>query len=896
MELSLELRQILSVSFSDAKIAHHEFFTPEHVLRSALAFTSVRSVIELCGADVAAIRTHVNEYIKKNVPIAVTQLDARRVAEPIETQGFQEVMNRAVYHCAACDKPILDITDVLVSMMEETRSYCAYSLRMGGVDKLQLLEAISIKRNMYIDEYDVNGEGKDIESDKELFEQDEIPQDDAQKKFVPGMQPTDERHNTDGAKSVKKTALEKFCVELVAEAQSGSLDALIGREDELERTVQILCRRTKNNPLYVGDAGVGKTAIANGLALRIADGNVPEMLQGFSIYSLDMGLVVAGTKYRGDFEDRLRKITDELMKKQNAILFIDEIHMIMGAGAGGNSTMDAANLLKPVLTSGKIRCIGSTTHEEYAKHFEKDRALARRFQKIDIAEPSSKDTLLILQGLRERYESYHGVVYSDDALKAAVDLAVQYVPDKRLPDKAIDIIDEAGAYCKITAKSRLNDVAHHEHDVRTSVDAHNAAGEQFDGTATAYAKVHADARSTTAHNARAHAEEYAGEQFNNSEFAQERPTVSTEIIKMVTAKMARVPLETVTNDEKDKLRELENTMCAEIFGQDAAVRLVSKAVKKARAGFNNPEKPEASFLFVGPTGVGKTELARSLSRILSEPLLRYDMSEYQEEYAISRLIGSAPGYVGYEEGGQLTEVVRKNPHAIVLFDEIEKAHQKIYNVLLQVMDYGFLTDNQGRKADFRNCIIIMTSNAGARDMEKGAIGFGADDLLGSDDWQSSSLREAVEKTFTPEFRNRLDAVVTFAHLGKDIVKSIAQKETGKLASRLAAKNVTLTVTPRALDYLAEKGYSREFGARNMARTVEEEIASPLTDEVLFGKLADGGNVTADVQSEQRQDACNTAGNHTSARNAAAVHTIGQHADDVFLSNANLHITFTYGTR
>lgn len=843
MEISLELRHILSVSFSDAKNAHHEFFTPEHVLRSALAFTSVRDVIELSGADVAFIHAHVNEYIEKNVPVAVVQENAAHLADPIESQGFQAVMNRAVYHCASSDKPFLDITDVLVSMMEEERNYCSYLLRIGGVDKLRLLEAISAK---YIDEEDGLYESKDIESNKELFEQDEPQHDDEQKKFVPGMQPSDEQRNADRAKSAKKTALEKFCVELVVEAQNGKLDALIGREDELERTVQILCRRTKNNPLYVGDAGVGKTAIANGLALRIADGNVPEALQGFSIYSLDMGLVVAGTKYRGDFEDRLRKITDELMKKQNAILFIDEIHMIMGAGAGGNSTMDAANLLKPVLTSGKIRCIGSTTHEEYAKHFEKDRALARRFQKIDIREPSVEDTLLILQGLRERYEAYHGVAYGDDALKMAIDLSVQYMPDKRLPDKAIDIIDEAGAYSKITAKNRLRDVAQNERNAKTRVDARNVAVEQCSDDTTAHAK----------------------EQSCDSECVHERPAVSTEIIKMVTAKMARVPLETVTNDEKEKLRELENAMRSEIFGQDAAVTLVSKAVKKARAGFNNPEKPEASFLFVGPTGVGKTELARSLSRILSEPLLRYDMSEYQEEYAISRLIGSAPGYVGYEEGGQLTEDVRKNPHAIVLFDEIEKAHQKIYNVLLQVMDYGFLTDNQGRKADFRNCIIIMTSNAGARDMEKGAIGFGADDIANNNDWQSSSLREAVEKTFTPEFRNRLDAVVTFAHLGKDIVKNIAQKETGKLALRLAAKNVTLAVTPRALDYLAEKGYSREFGARNMARTVEEEIASPLTDEVLFGKLAEGGTVVADVQDEQESGA----------------------------RNANLRIMFAYGTR
>ena len=782
MEISPQLRKILSVSFSDAKYARHEFFTPEHLLSSALAFDSVRDLLESCGADVATIRDYVNEYIKKNVPVSAVQGNGQS-AEPVETQGFQEVMNRAVFHCASSDKQILDITDVLVSMTEEKRNYCAYSLRMGGVDTLRLIEAI--------------GEAK-LTDENQFFSD----PGDAQQKFMPGMQTADDARQ-ESPRGTKPTALEKFCVDLTDEARRGKIDSLIGRTEEIDRTIQILCRRTKNNPLYVGDAGVGKTAIANGLALKIAQNKVPDAINNFSIYSLDMGLLLAGTKFRGDFEDRLRKITDELMKKKHAILFIDEIHMIMGAGTSGNSTMDAANLLKPVLSSGKIRCIGSTTHEEYAKNFEKDRALARRFQKIDIKEPSPEDTLSILKGLRERYESYHGVTYSDTALKAAVDLSVQYLPDRRLPDKAIDIIDEAGSYMKIKAKggfARMREASAPESDA-------------------------------------AHTQEAA-----RTNALSKKSVVSTSVIKMVTAKMARVPLESVTSGEKEKLRDLADTMRSEIFGQDEAITAVTKAVKRSRAGFNNPERPEASFLFVGPTGVGKTELARSLSRTLGETLLRYDMSEYQEEYTVSRLIGSAPGYVGYEEGGQLTEDVRKNPHSIVLFDEIEKAHPKIYNVLLQVMDYGFLTDNQGRKADFRNCIIIMTSNAGARDMEKSKVGFGAGDAADEND----SLREAVEKAFSPEFRNRLDGVIAFSHLGKEIVDDIAKKEVAKLAVRLAQKKVKLETTPRAIAYLSEKGYSREFGARNMARTVEEKIASPLTDEVLFGKLSAGGEVRVDV--------------------------------------------------
>jgi ATP-dependent Clp protease ATP-binding subunit ClpA len=810
MEISQQLKKILSISFSDAKSSHHEFFTPEHILKTALQFDSVCGLLEASGADIATIRDTIDEYLKKQVPIAAVQTENSQISEPVETQGFQEVMNRAVYHCATSDKRVLDITDVLVSMMEEKKNYCSYSLRIGGLDRMRLLEVISAMKGSDNTNPFSDSPGDDTEN---------AP--DAPQKFVPGMQTSGESSQQDNAKNAKKTALEKYCVDLTEEARQGRLDVLIGREEELDRSIQILCRRSKNNPLYVGDAGVGKTAIANGLALRIAEGKVPDAIDDFSIYSLDMGLLLAGTKFRGDFEDRLRKITDELMKKQRAILFIDEIHMIMGAGTTGSSTMDAANLLKPVLSTGRIRCIGSTTYEEYAKNFEKDRALARRFQKIDIREPSSEETLLILKGLRSKYERFHGVVYSDAAVKAAVDLSVQYLPDRRLPDKAIDIIDEAGSYIKIKNKGGFR--------------GHG----RFPGSPAVITDEMRKELSPAEINEKV-----------SEEAAKKHPVVSMTAIRMVTAKMARVPLESVTGTEKEMLRSIEKTMHEEIFGQDDAVSSVAKAVKRARAGFGNPDKPEANFLFVGPTGVGKTELARSLARILGEPLLRYDMSEYQEEYTVSRLIGSAPGYVGYEEGGQLTEDVRKNPHAVILFDEIEKAHQKIYNVLLQVMDYGFLTDNQGRKADFRRCIIIMTSNAGAQEMEKGSIGFGTSDADNDD----ASLREAVEKTFTPEFRNRLDGIITFSHLSRPIVRDIAKKEVARLAGRLAAKKVQLTVSDDALDYLAEKGYSREFGARNMARVVEEEVASPLTDEVLFGKLSSGGTVKANAADTTGKDA------------------------------------------
>ncbi len=753
MKIDEQLKEILDEAYKEAQNKHYLFFTPEHVLQCALKRRDVQDLLIDCGANVSQIAFEIDAYLAKSVPTA-----KRATADT--SVGLQTVLATAEMQCRGAEKKEMEFTDLLVSMLDAEKNYCSYIMRKNGVDRLALLEVISLRRN------ERAGFGEELADDTDMFSGG------GESQYV----------HAKTAEKESKGVLKKYATDLTEKAKNNELDVLVGREEELERTVQILCRRTKNNPLHVGDAGVGKTAITEGLASRIAEGLVPEPLKDFSVYALDIGSLLAGTKYRGDFEDRLKKVTGELLKKEKAILFIDEIHTIVGAGAVNGGALDAANILKPVLTSGKIRCIGSTTFEEYTRIFEKDRALARRFQKIDIAEPSRDECVKILQGLESRYAAYHRVTYEDSALEAAVDLSVQYITDRRLPDKAIDIMDEAGAYRRIHAEP------------------------------------------------------------------EEKPLVVTpEIIRKVAAKMARVPLEDVTIDEKDRLRSLEKTLLTEIFGQDEAVRAVTLAVKKARAGFRNMDKPEASFLFVGPTGVGKTELARVLSATLGEKLIRFDMSEYQEKYTVSRLIGSAPGYVGYENGGLLTDAVRKEPHAIVLFDEIEKAHQDIYNILLQVMDYGTLTDNQGRKADFRNCIIIMTSNAGARDMERGAVGF--DSGLSSHGNDKATLKEAVEKAFSPEFRNRLDAVIPFAHLSRDITENIARKDIQKIASRLAARKVSLKVSDAVVALVAEKGYSREFGARNIGRTAEELLASPLVDEVLFGALAEGGSVSADVKDD-----------------------------------------------
>lgn len=747
MKISPLLGKVLSEGLFLAKRCRHEFFTPEHMLYAALDIELVHGLVESCGCNADKLQKDIRTYLDTKVPVnpAAVPLDKN----PVETAGFQSIMNRAAFHCVESDNSIVDITDVLMSMYDEKKNYCSYYMKLNGMNRSTLLSIVAQYK---------------------------------QRQKERGQIPRGAETDSFGQPVRKKgSALAQFCTDMTKVAREGGYDELIGRDEEIERTVQVLCRRVKNNPLHVGDAGVGKTAVTQGLAQRIVRGEVPEEISGSSVYSLDVGLLVAGTKFRGDFEERLHAILDELAERKNAILFIDEIHMIMGAGTNGSSNMDAANLLKPVLADGRIRIIGSTTFEEYLRNFEKDRALVRRFQKIDINEPSRDEVVRIIEGLLPKYEAFHHVSYKKSAVNAAVDLSMRYLADRRLPDKAIDIIDEAGSYQKI----------------------HNHGG-----------------------------------------------TVGAAAIRKIVARMAHVPAETVSGGEKVRLKELEMQLGKQIFGQDEAVSAVVKAVKRARAGLKNPEKPDACFLFVGPTGVGKTELARCLAEQLGETLLRFDMSEYQEGHSVSRLIGSPAGYIGHEEGGLLTDSVRKNPNSVVLFDEIEKAHEDIYNIFLQVMDYGFLTDNQGRKADFRNCIVIMTSNAGARDLERAKVGFGMpSDEKNFFDIQndSASLKEAVEKEFSPEFRNRLDAVVPFAHLEKDIVLSIVSKECGKLAHRLSAKKVRLAVTSECKQFLADIGYSRQFGARNISRTVEEKIASPLVDEVLFGQLSRGGTVIADCE-------------------------------------------------
>jgi ATP-dependent Clp protease ATP-binding subunit ClpA len=738
MEIDSELNLILSAAYREAKFRKHEYLTPEHLLYSSLFFDSGARIIGGCGGNVEKLKEELVDHLK------TSQQPLDKEIEPSQSAGLQTVFERAIMHVASAQKQTLDLGDVYVSLLEEKESHAAYFLLKQGISRLDVVSFIS---------HELPAAGTD------------------------GLEAEDMREKEDEAKKKKQTPLDAYAVDLTMLAKNGSLDPLIGRADILERTMQVLCRRIKNNPIHVGEPGVGKTAITEGLATLVAEDNVPDKLKGAKIFRLDMGSLLAGTKYRGDFEDRMKKLIIELEKLDNVILFIDEIHTIIGAGSASGSSMDASNLLKPVLTSGKIRCIGSTTYDEYRKIFDKDHAMSRRFQKIDVPEPSADDTVKILGGLKSRYEKFHNAVYARGVIEAAVELSSKYINDRFLPDKAIDVMDEAGAFVRMNSKK------------------------------------------------------------------QGPVTVRLKDLERVVARMARIPEKSVSSKESEKLKNLAFELKTRIFGQDQAVDAVASAILRSRAGFNNPSKPVASFLFVGPTGVGKTELAKVLSETLGVTLHRFDMSEYQEKHTVARLIGAPPGYVGYEEGGLMTEAVRKSPHAVLLLDEIEKAHPDIFNTLLQVLDYATLTDNNGRKADFRNVIIICTSNAGARDMAKSRVGFSAGK-------KTDASESAVKDFFSPEFRNRLDGIVTFSPLAEERILEIVDKEIMLFKKQIRDKKIQLSITDACRKHLAAKGYSADFGARELSRVIQNELKKPLAEEALFGKLSKGGTVTADIEEDK----------------------------------------------
>lgn len=744
MQINEELNNIMMAAYNEARKRNNEYLTPEHLLYASLFSDSGKDIIHHCGGDIERLKHNLDDFLNTRVPVV-------KGKEPQQSVQFQNILEKAIWHTASAQKEELDIGDVYVSMFDEKDSYASFFLQREGITKLDILNYISHGISVIPDEGDV------LPHDADDFD-DEFQEEISRKP------------------SKGEKFLAMFTTELVAKAEAGELDPLIGREDILERTMQVLCRRLKNNPVHVGEPGVGKTAITEGLAQLIAKGEVPAPIKNSRIYALDMGALLAGTKYRGDFEERLKRVIRELKEIPNAILFIDEIHTVVGAGAVSGGSMDASNILKPALASGKMRCIGSTTYDEYRKYFERDNALSRRFQKIEVPEPSVDDTHKILLGLKDRYETYHEVRYTDDAVRAAAELSARYINDRHLPDKAIDVLDEAGSFARMNRPEGSGIVNITVHD-----------------------------------------------------------------IERVVSKISRVPEKSVNSDEADKLKELEVELKARIFGQDAAIEQVVAAIKRSRAGFNEPSRPVASFLFVGPTGVGKTELSRQLALIMGVPLIRFDMGEYQEKHTVARLIGAPPGYVGYEEGGLLTEAIRKNPHCVLLLDEIEKAHADIFNTLLQVMDYATLTDNAGKKADFRNAVIIMTSNAGAREIGKQKVGFSGERLINED-----ALNEAVKRIFSPEFRNRLDSVVRFNGLTKENVLSIVRKNLSEFAEQLKEKKVELQASDEAVRILAEEGYSPEFGAREIARLIQEKVKKQFVDEVLFGQLKDGGRALVDV--------------------------------------------------
>ncbi len=739
--LSSELEFCLNEAFQRARERRHEFMTVEHLLLALLDIPKVHEILKACDANITELRRQLVECIDEQTPL----LSEGEEAEVQPTLGFQRVLQRAVFHVQSSGKKEVTGSNVLVAIFSEKQSQAVYFLNLQNIERLDVVNYIS------------HG----------------MPQ-------VPGENNEEGETQLNGDSEPEASPLEQYATNLNQRAIEGKIDPLIGRELEIERTVQILCRRRKNNPLYVGEAGVGKTALAEGLARMITEERVPEVLLDSTIYALDMGTLIAGTKYRGDFEKRLKGVIAEIRKDPGAILFIDEIHTVIGAGAASGGVMDASNLIKPVLANGELRCIGSTTYSEYRGIFEKDHALARRFQKVDVPEPTIPETVAILNGLKSRFEEHHGIRYEPASLEAAVELSARHINDRHLPDKAIDVMDEAGA------NLRLQPVADR------------------------------------------------GE------------TVTVEMVENIVAKMARIPAKSVSASDRDTLRTLERDLKLTIFGQDRAIEALAGAIKMSRSGLREEDKPIGAFLFAGPTGVGKTEVTRQLALLMGVELIRFDMSEYMERHTVSRLIGAPPGYVGFDQGGLLTEAVTRNPHAVVLLDEIEKAHPEVFNLLLQVMDHGTLTDNNGRKADFRNVILVMTTNAGAQEMSRASIGFTKQD-------HSADGMEILKKSFTPEFRNRLDAIIQFAPLELDSIMRVVDKLVVELEAKLGNNNVTLELDDAAREWIAERGYDPKMGARPMARVIQEQIKRPLAEELLFGSLEDGGHVRVTVNEDGELD-------------------------------------------
>ncbi len=745
---SKTLEQSIHAALALANARHHELATLEHLLLSLIDEPDAARVMKACSVDLDELRATLEEFIDDDLSTLITDVEG---SEAVPTAAFQRVIQRAAIHVQSSGRNEVTGANVLVAIFAERESNAAFFLQEQDMTRYDAVNFIA------------HGVAKDPAY--------------GETRTVTGASERTEQATESAPAEEKESALKKYCVDLNAKSKKGDVDPLIGREHEVERCIQVLCRRRKNNPLLVGDPGVGKTAIAEGLAHKIVNHDVPEVLSGTTIFSLDMGALLAGTRYRGDFEERLKAVVSELEDHPDAVLFIDEIHTVIGAGATSGGAMDASNLLKPALQGGKLRCMGSTTYKEFRQHFEKDRALSRRFQKIDVNEPSVEDSVKILRGLKPYFEEHHNIKYTSDAIRAAVELSARYINDRKLPDKAIDVIDEAGAAQHLVAESKR------------------------------------------------------------------RKTIGVKEIEAVVAKIARIPPKSVSKDDAETLRDLEKSLKRVVFGQNVAIEALSSAIKLARAGLREPEKPIGNYLFSGPTGVGKTEVAKQLADTLGVELLRFDMSEYMEKHAVSRLIGAPPGYVGFDQGGMLTDKVDQTPHCVLLLDEIEKAHPDVYNILLQVMDHGKLTDHNGRTTDFRNVILIMTSNAGAAEQAKEAIGFGRDRREGED-------TAAIERIFTPEFRNRLDAVIPFAPLPKEVIVQVVEKFVLQLEAQLMDRNVQIDLTPAAAEWLADKGYDDKMGARPLARVIQESIKKPLAEELLFGKLMKGGVVKVKVKDDK----------------------------------------------